>query len=1403
MNAQDLKQALAVGGGTLTLSRELLGGLLATCYQDVAPVITGAAPGPGDGVDGTVVLTGKSSFLSVADVPVTARFSVGADGQVRALLTYRLRDDAPGPQAWTFSRSFPTLPAVWDYSTGFPTHDNGQTLGSVQRPYVEALDLLDTCYVVSTHAGKDPDTGIPLEPGLNFVSRMRPQGMTGVLEATLSDSKPLTLYGPVRIPRETDRTLALLPRQRPWERSDAPGIHLKSDLALDFKVGPIAFTQAALRIYSPHSTDWWTKNPTFSPIHGYSGRLSIASAGIDLDLSADLEWGLPRAFLYSRCEGMKLSKLAQLVDLTGTGDLTSALPDELRSAVEKLGALELIDIGVSVGLNDKLLPTAEAVSVTVGFPQLSWKVFGDTLEVKSLSCRFDVTDPFGKPSVAVQLMGTLEIEGVPLSVMARKDKDWTLYAKLDGAQTIPLTKLMKTYAPSVPPPSDLTVQTLAVSVNPGKSYGMSARLGDQPKPWVVPLGRSNITLGNVLLDFVYRQGGQVTGAFSGTASFGKTLSLSVGLGIPGSFAIRGTFPKVNLTQLIEELCDVKTPLPGGFDLVLENTSVLVQGKDGNYTFRAATSVKDFGLLAFEVRKIPGRGWGFATGMDLGGAGLSKLPGLGGLKSIEDSFKLQKLMLVVSSFEDASFTFPDLAQFNQPRLGAGSLALPAQASGVIPGLMLFAQWQLDDNSREQKLLKSLLGLGGTQSVALAIGADPTKDFRLYVSSQGTIQKQPFQYKMGVQLTNGKPSYFLTGSLTTRMQGQPQTFDLTTVFVPGGAMMAATVKGGTAIDCGPFKLSNLALQMGVNWAGIPSLGIAATIDVKKFESSVAAFFDSTDPSRSLVAGSITSLTARDVLETLVGGNLNSPLDDVLKTVAIKGTHQFTLPGDVAGSLDALELDKVATAFAGAKVTIPSSSSQLLLVVNTKGAAWHLTDLTTMRHYELKKAGDKVQACVSPQFYFAPQPTYIGTLKFPQGFYLNAAISFAGFDASATIDISQNKGISVDAQMDKIQILDEKLFSLAALQGGGGPRISISTFSQPDNPVQVFRPPHFYINGALTMLGVKQGLYAGVTVQGIDFELVGRLVPGVNFDLTARFGKSGVSANGKVKVGVGTVDLGPLGKAKVNTELDVAVDVDIDNGARTVSVDSGPSWSGDATLLSNEFGRLVFQGDGNLVLYRTSGTSWEPLWASGTNGRGGNQVAFQGDGNLVIYANGRPVWASNTNGQGVSKLTLRSDGNVVLTDGSGNVRWQTGTAGRGAGASIELESSFVFAGQHIDLGRFHAEVTADAFTQLPTIVSKKVEAALRDVFKDATKWANAVSNGVMDGVNDTAKVFQDVYGKSEKEAKALANSMNKGVNQATQAVENTAKDVGKSVESTAKDIGKGAEKTAKKAYKKVKFW
>src|SRR5512140_1927052 len=215
MNSQQLRAALDPSAGTVTLSRDTLGAsfgdLLSTWNQGQPLVITSAAAGPDDGAGDAVVLTGRASFLGAADLPVTARLSIDAGGSVRALVSYQLRDDAPGPAAWTFSRSFPALPAVWNNALGLPTHDDASDLASQQRPYVDSLDLFHTSYVVSTHAQNHPELGVPLQPGINVVGRMRLQGMAGVLEAALASAEPLAVYGTVRVPQPTEATPELLP----------------------------------------------------------------------------------------------------------------------------------------------------------------------------------------------------------------------------------------------------------------------------------------------------------------------------------------------------------------------------------------------------------------------------------------------------------------------------------------------------------------------------------------------------------------------------------------------------------------------------------------------------------------------------------------------------------------------------------------------------------------------------------------------------------------------------------------------------------------------------------------------------------------------------------------------------------------------------------------------------------------------------------------------------------------------------------------------------------------------------------------------------------------------------------------------------------------------------------------
>ena len=80
---------------------------------------------------------------------------------------------------------------------------------------------------------------------------------------------------------------------------------------------------------------------------------------------------------------------------------------------------------------------------------------------------------------------------------------------------------------------------------------------------------------------------------------------------------------------------------------------------------------------------------------------------------------------------------------------------------------------------------------------------------------------------------------------------------------------------------------------------------------------------------------------------------------------------------------------------------------------------------------------------------------------------------------------------------------------------------------------------------------------------------------------------------------------------------------------------------TSTNSEY-RLVYQGDGNLVLY-SYGT---PLWASNTGGTAAGQAVMQHDGNFVVYdAYWNALRASNTDGYDGARLVFQNDGNVVI--------------------------------------------------------------------------------------------------------------------------------------------------------------
>jgi PAN domain len=113
----------------------------------------------------------------------------------------------------------------------------------------------------------------------------------------------------------------------------------------------------------------------------------------------------------------------------------------------------------------------------------------------------------------------------------------------------------------------------------------------------------------------------------------------------------------------------------------------------------------------------------------------------------------------------------------------------------------------------------------------------------------------------------------------------------------------------------------------------------------------------------------------------------------------------------------------------------------------------------------------------------------------------------------------------------------------------------------------------------------------------------------------------------------------------------------------------FSGQSLVAPSCYYKLVFQSDGNLVLYTHSNA---PVWASGTQNSGAAYAVMQGDGNLVLYTwGGRAVWSTGTYGHPYARTALQDDGNLVVYTGGAAI-WASNTVGESLGTNVCPPSS-----------------------------------------------------------------------------------------------------------------------------------
>jgi hypothetical protein len=158
--------------------------------------------------------------------------------------------------------------------------------------------------------------------------------------------------------------------------------------------------------------------------------------------------------------------------------------------------------------------------------------------------------------------------------------------------------------------------------------------------------------------------------------------------------------------------------------------------------------------------------------------------------------------------------------------------------------------------------------------------------------------------GGQIKGSQISLFLKGNLAAKIQGRPVDFQIEMMLVANGAFFSGSMRGAVTFE--GLTLSNVALVIGCNWEGIPSLGVACSLTVRDFSSALAIFFDSTDPSRSMLAGAVSDLNLGRGRDADADAS-SAELEHIADQVALLHTKEFVIDGALADDLDNLKLDR----------------------------------------------------------------------------------------------------------------------------------------------------------------------------------------------------------------------------------------------------------------------------------------------------------------------------------------------------------------------------------------------------------------------------------------------------------------------------------------------------------------
>ncbi|TWP37119.1 hypothetical protein [Leekyejoonella antrihumi] len=606
-------------------------------------------------------------------------------------------------------------------------------------------------------------------------------------------------------------------------------------------------------------------------VQGTAGTLTVGSTSLAVQVTppADGSPAQVRADLHQ-------VTLGALIAAAGAADPLATLPPAL---VQAISPAAIASIGVSVDLAGHRLAGCDLTVDAVP----SWAPGGVELDKFAVNVALTRT----ADGTGIDITGTATFAGAGVTLAISRDPAamgaaaWSLHAGLAAGATLSASAVATAYGLSVPSSlPDLALSGCALDAAlDGSAVSFTAT---SPTQWRVPVGPDGISVGQLAVAFDRTKAGS-TGSVSGTVQLAG-VNVPVTYAVPGGLTLHATIDTAAPFALIEDVVGAAsvgalTLPPELVALTLTDVVLAIDVDKAELSF-AATG-PGFKRVQAVVRK--GTSWGFALGIELDDdyrfSSLS--PALTGL----DTVHLPDALIVISSFDDTTFTFDEL----QPEAG----------TGVSEGVVLDGRLDLSGLGADKFLGEAHLDVKAQIGPSLA---DLELDAGVgdITITDGVVLKDA---KFALHPDPENVSISVSGAVAVTIDSSRLEFIGGVSVVPNGISFFATMKGTWRDPFGAkgIALTDVSLQIGSDFEGVPSIGIAAGLTVGAFQGNAAVSFNSQNPAQSVLIVAFNHLSLMDVVETFcpteVTADIPSDVQGTLAGVSLENVDLYVVPQDTS--------------------------------------------------------------------------------------------------------------------------------------------------------------------------------------------------------------------------------------------------------------------------------------------------------------------------------------------------------------------------------------------------------------------------------------------------------------------------------------------------------------------------